>query len=284
MIMAMTMIHLGIEKILQLPLGISFYSNLSTTSIGMVFAFLLVVILIPQTANTLAQSTSIEVIPNKENFFNTTLSVSGNAITKLRPDRAFISLGVETTDTIAKESLAANSLSMNRVISALRNLGIMENETSTSVFSIFPNYNYTESGTRLNITGFTVTNSIQIESSKADNVSSWIDTAIAAGVNNINTIEFTISNKKLEDTRNMLIEEAVSNARQKADIASVAVGLKVIGVKSIVVEEFANIPPPEPFMAREAFAQPAGGPSPPPILAGEQQVSANVDIVYLIGR
>lgn len=120
--------------------------------------------------------------------------------------------------------LAANTLSMNKAISVLRNLGIMENETNTSVFNIFPNYNYTESGTRLNITGFTVTNSIQIESSKIDKVSRWIDTTVAAGANNINTIEFTISNKKLEDTRNMLIGEAISNARQKADIASAAIG------------------------------------------------------------
>ena len=277
------MIHLGILKNLQLLFDISSYSKVSAP-IGVVFTFLLVVILISQTANTLAQSTPVEVIPNTENNTNTTLSVSGSAITKIRPDRVFISLGVETTDTTANGSLAANSILMNQAINALRNLGIMENETSTSVFNIFPNYNFTESGTRLNITGFTVTNSIQIESSKTDKVSSWIDTAVAAGANNINTIEFTISNKKLEDTRNMLIEEAISNARQKADSASAAVGLKVIGVESIVVGGFANIPPPEPFMAREALAQPAGGdPSPTPILVGEQQVSSNVDIVYLIG-
>lgn len=277
------MIHLGIKKIFYLCFGNPSYSKVSSASIGMVSAFLLIVILTPQHANTLAQSTSFEVMPNEENNINTTLSVSGDAITKIRPDRVFISLGVETTDTTANRSLAANSLLMNKAISALRNLGIMENETSTSVFSIFPNYNYTESGTRLNITGFTVTNSILIESSNTDKVSSWIDTAVAAGVNNINTIEFTISNKKLEDTRNMLIEEATSSARQKADIASAAVGLKVIGVESIIVERLANIPP-EPFMAREAFAQPAGGgPSTTPILAGEQQVSANVNIVYLIG-
>src|SRR5919106_4970650 len=274
------MLHLDILKNLQLLFDISSYSKVSAP-IGVVFTFLLVVILISQTANTFAQSTPVEAIPNTENNTNTTLSVTGNAITKIKPDRVFISLGVETTDTTANGSLAANSLLMNQAISALRNLGIMENETSTSVFNIFPNYNFTESGTRLNITGFTVTNSIQIESSKTDKVSSWIDTAVAAGANNINTIEFTISNKKLEDTRNMLIVEAISNARQKADIASAAVGLKIIGVESIVVEEFANIPPPEPFMAREALAEPAAGPSPTPILAGEQQVSANVEIIYL---
>lgn len=276
----MTMlIHPTIKKILHF--NTQSYCNVSA-SIGIISAFLLAVIVISQTTGASAQHTSIEITGSKENNFNTTLSVSGNAITKVKPDKVFISLGVETTDRTANESLAANSVSMNNIISALRNQNLKGNETSTSVFNIFPNYNYTESGTRLNITGFTATNSIQIESSNIDNVSSWIDTAVAAGANNINNIDFTISNKKLEDTKNMLMKEAISNARQQADIASAAVGLKVIGIKSIVVEGFVNIPPPEPFMAREALAQPTGDPS-TPILAGEQQVSANVDIVFLIG-
>lgn len=70
----------------------------------LISAFLLVVILIPQTATSLAQSTSIENIGNKENNFNTTLNVTGNAITKIKPDRVFISLGVETTDTTVNGS------------------------------------------------------------------------------------------------------------------------------------------------------------------------------------
>jgi uncharacterized protein YggE len=174
---------------------------------------------------------------------------------------------------------------MNKTISSLRNLGIKENETSTSSFTISPNYNYTESGTILNITGFTVTNSIQIDSSTLDNISSWIDAAVASGANSINSIDFRISNNKLEDTKNTLIKDAIANAEEKADIVSSALGLKVNGLKSITVGEFGYIQPPQPYMEKRFDA--AGGAAPAttttPILAGEQEVSVSVNIVFLIG-
>ena len=165
-------------------------------------------------------------------------------------------------------------------------MGDIENETSTSSFTISPNYNYTESGTILNITGFTVTNSIQIDSSTLANISSWIDAAVASGANSINSIDFRISNNKLEDTKNMIIKDAIANAREKANIASSALGLKVIGLKSITVGEFGYIQPPQPFMEKR-FDAAGGGAAPTtittPILAGEQEVSVSVNIVFLIG-
>ena len=149
-----------------------------------------------------------------------------------------------------KRALDANSESMNKIVSGLRNLGVKENETSTSSFAISPNYNYTESGTILNITGFTVTNSIQIDSSNIANISSWVDSAVDLGANSINSIDFMISNKKLDDTKNMLIMDAIANAREKATIASSSVGLKIIGVKSINVGEFDYILPRQSFTER----------------------------------
>ncbi|MBD0360987.1 MAG: SIMPL domain-containing protein, partial [Nitrososphaeraceae archaeon] len=104
--------------------------------------------------------------------------------------------------------------------------------------------------------------------------------------NSINSIDFTISNKILEDTKNMLIKDAIANAEEKADIVSSALGLKVIGLKSITVGEFDYIQPPQPFMENR-FDAAGGGAAPTtittPILAGEQEVSVSVNIVFLIG-
>lgn len=251
-------------------------------TIGLVSTILFTMMIVCQSTDAWAQHTSFANVGGKENNSNSTLAVTGSAVTKIKPDKVSLSLGVETTGKTANESLATNSLLVNNIISALRSQGLQENETSTSVFNIFPNYNFTEIGTRLNITGFTVINSIQIESSSTDKVSSWIDTAVNAGANNINSIDFTTSHEKIDDTRNVLIEEAISNARRTADIAAAAVELKVVGVKSIIVEGFGNLPSPQPLMAREPLALMTVGPS-TPVLPGEQQVSSNVDIVFLIG-
>ena len=254
------------------------------TTLGFLTTLALIIIFVSQIDTASAQTTPIQNMSANVTNSNNTLFVSGTAFTKVKPDRVVISIGVETTNKTAKASLDANSESMNKIISALRNSGVKENETSTSSFTISPNYNYTESGTILNITGFTVTNSVQIDSSSLANVSTWIDAAVASGANSINSIDFRISNKKLEDTKNMLIKDAIANAEEKSNIVSSALGLKVIEVKSITVGEFDYIQPPQPFMEKRFDAAGAGAAAATtPILAGEQEISASVSIVFLIG-
>ena len=70
-----------------------------------------------------------------------------------------------------------------------------------------PNYNYSQG--RNVITGFTATNSIQIESSHINDTAKWIDSALAGGANNVDNVAFTLSDKKLEETKNLLIKEAI---------------------------------------------------------------------------
>jgi uncharacterized protein len=212
---------------------------------------------------------------------NTTLSVSGSATTNVKPDKIILTLGIETTNQTAEAALNTNSATMNKVLNALLSAGLMKNETITSEFSISPNYNYSQG--RNVITGFTASNSIQIESSHINDTAKWIDTAIAGGANNVNNVAFTLSDKKLEETKNLLIKEAISNARTKADIAASILGLKVVGVKSASVIEFES-PPPQPMLAAQPFdATLAAAKTATPIVSGQQQVSTNVRVVYLLG-
>jgi uncharacterized protein len=212
---------------------------------------------------------------------NNTLFVTGSATNQTKPDKVTVSLGVETTNSTAQAALTANSDLMNKVLDALKAAGIQENETSTSIFSITPNYNYSSNTNQGRLIGFTASNSIQIESSNIESVSKWIDVAVSAGANNVNNIYFSLSDKKLDDIKNSLLKDAIDNAKTKADIAASAAGLKVIGVKSITVGE-ASSPPPVPLYRAQAFADGAA-PSPTPILTGQQEVSASVNIIYLIG-
>lgn len=153
------------------------------------------------------QISTVHSIQNNTNF--NTLFVTGNSNTKIKPDKVILSLGVETNNKTANAALVANSKVMNKVIDALKTAGVKENETSTSSLSISPNYNYSRpsSDTIGKITGFTVSNLIQIQSTNIGNVSRWIDTAIASGANTVNNVDFTISDKKLDEIKNSLINK-----------------------------------------------------------------------------
>jgi uncharacterized protein len=231
-----------------------------------------------------------DITQNTNNASNSTLSVVGNAQTMVRPDKVALSLSVETTNTTANAALNANSEAMNKALNALKVAGVRENETSTSFFNISPNYNLTQQRQEQDfpppiesrdIISYTVTNSITVDSYNLLNVSKWIDTAVQAGVNDISSIYFSLSDTKSERIKHDLLKQAIANAKSKADIAASALGLNVTGVKSINIEPVNVFPPPEPLMARETVAEAAGPPT--PIIAGEQEATASVRIVFLLG-
>jgi uncharacterized protein YggE len=230
----------------------------------------------PTTHSSLIQKTTNNITNN-----NNILSDAGTATTKVKPDKVTLILGVETTNQTAKAALSTNSATMNKVLNVLLSAGVKQNETSTSAFSISPNYNYSQG--RNIITGFTVTNSIQIESSKINDTAKWVDTAISSGgATSINSVAFTLSDKKLQEVKNGLIKQAINNARSKADIAASALGLKVLGIKSMYLNEFEQPPtPPQPFLQKQSLATPASA-SATPIISGQQDVSVSVSTDWLM--
>ena len=67
-----------------------------------------------------------------------TVSTSGTATTKVQPDKFSVTVGVETNGTTAQEAADRNAAAMEQVISALRELGISEENISTSNYSVYP--------------------------------------------------------------------------------------------------------------------------------------------------
>ena len=224
--------------------------------------------------NLYAQSSTLD---------NKTLFVTGSATTETKPDKVTVSLGVETTNTKAKAALAANSELMNKIINVLKIAGVNENETSTSSFTITPNRNYSIDTTQGRLTGFTVSNSIQIDSSNVNDTSEWVDIAVSSGANNVNSIYFSLSDKKLDEVKNELINDAIENAKEEADIAASALGHKIVGIRTASIDQVTPFfPGPLPY-ATESLKNEAIAPS-TPILTGEQRISLNVNIVFLMEK
>lgn len=222
--------------------------------------------------NLYAQSTPLD---------NKTLFVTGSATTQTKPDKVTVLLGVETTNTKAKAALTANSELMNKTINALQIAGVNENETSTSSFTITPNRDYSIDKNQGKLIGFTVSNSIQIDSHNVNDSSEWIDIAVSSGANNVNSIYFSVSDKKVDGIKNELLREAIENAREKADIAASALGLKVAGIRTVNIDQATPFfPGPTPFTAESLKSDAIT--SSTPIMAGEHQVSLSVNIVFLL--
>ena len=157
----------------------------------------------------------------------------------------------KSTNESVTDAVTSNSKIANEIITSLRDNGVKENEISTSQYSIQPNFNFTETGNMVK-TGFTVSNIVTVQSPNFDNISSWIDSAVTAGANTINGVDFKVSDKSLDKVKNTLIQQAISNAKQNADIASSAIGSTIVGIKSISVntDGFNPMPLSDQFMQR----------------------------------
>ncbi|MFQ5920508.1 MAG: SIMPL domain-containing protein [Nitrososphaerales archaeon] len=204
------------------------------------------------------------------------ITVSGAASTSSDPDKLVVSFGLETQATTASEATQENASRMTDVVNAVMALGITEDEISTSGFQVSPVYDREYKF----ITGYRTSNVVTVQTDKLDMASQIIDTAVGAGANRVNNIFFTLSDELRKTLSDQLIDEAVKDAKTKAELALQPLEKKIIGVKSVSLEHFAV---PQPFKFDRAVAEAVPVAAPTPIFESEQQVSMSVNVIFLIG-
>jgi uncharacterized protein YggE len=215
------------------------------------------------------------------------VSTSGTAIVKVDPDKVSVTIGVETNGATAAEASAANAELMEKVLAALRDLGIEDDQMSTGWYSVYPAYELRsppcieiypqppECNPKNEITGYTAHNSVTVTLDADEDIGSVIDAAVAAGATNVNGASFFVSTERQEEIRSGLIKEAIDNARSRADKAAEAVNMEITGVKSINLNDVYF-----PVSYRDFSLEQAGAST--PILPGQQEISMTVQVTFLM--
>ncbi|MGI0082082.1 MAG: SIMPL domain-containing protein [Nitrosopumilaceae archaeon] len=215
------------------------------------------------------------------------LSVTGTATTSVKPDLLNIQFGVETEATTAKEAINANNEAMTSIVTVIKNLGITEDELSTSSFNIYPVYDNIidpKTGTyqKSELRGYKVSNILSIKTTKLSMAGNIIDAAVEAGTNRVDNVYFTLSPAKQIAVQDELLSNAVLNAKSKAEKALDPLDQKIIGVKAVMLSEF-GVPPPIPIYVREAVASYDVGGKSTPIFTSDQDVTTTANVIFIIG-
>ena len=195
------------------------------------------------------------------------VTVTGEATVAVPPDSAVIRIGVSSLEKTAREAGEANAKQMTAVLTTVKASGIAERDIQTSRLSLQPQYDPNKGGTA-RLTGFQANNQVTIRIRDIDNLPTVLDRAIAAGANEMSGIEFVVSDqsKLLDQAR----DEAIADARRKAELYARAAGAKLGQVVSI--SEEGTAPQPRPMQAVRAAAV--------PIAPGEQTLRAIVSVSY----
>ncbi|KUG04384.1 hypothetical protein ASZ90_018150 [hydrocarbon metagenome] len=200
--------------------------------------------------------------------------VSAIGTVNVVPDQALISMAILKTDPNLNRALESNNSTTENVIAAMKNAGISEVDIKTSNFSVYPEYDYSETGQN-KIKSYQVRNEISVLVRDLNKVGSILDTAISSGANTLNYVNFKKADTSAAE--NQALVQAVKRAREKAGILSTAAGLTVGRLVSITEGYGQPV-----FYSNTVYAEDIkgmGGAS-VPINPGELQINASVTIVY----
>jgi hypothetical protein len=215
------------------------------------------------------------------------ITVSGTGQVSYTPNEALVQISVQTENTTAVAATTSNAQDMVNVIRALNGIGISNSSIETQGYSLSPDYANCYSNCVPQITGYSVTNSLQVNitSSKPTELGlragQVIDTSVKAGANGI-SLSFAASNSMMNQLTNEALQNAVASADSQAKAIASSLGVSISGV--ISASESSSYYPVSYPMAYATFAVSTATVSsvPTPITVGTQAVSATVQVVYSI--
>ena len=212
--------------------------------------------------------------------------VMGQATITVEPDLALLTIGVETRAETVADARAQAADAMEAIVQAVTEHGLEEEDVQTQSFNIWPEYVYPEIGSgevrgrQPVLVGYTVRNTAAIKIRDIDSVGTIIDDVAGAGgnVTLIEGISFSIEDP--EPFMAQLREEAVADARERAEHLASLSNVS-IGDLTFISEVGGGVPVGRGF-DDAAFALEAAPAAMTPISGGELQLGLSVQAVFEI--
>ncbi len=206
------------------------------------------------------------------------ISVTGSGKVSGKPDVVKLLLGVQAQANTVQSARDRAAASLDAIVKTLKTNGVADKDLQTQQFNIQPQYDY-NNGVQL-LRGFQVTNVLSVTLRDINKTSQVVDDAVKAGGNEttIQSLAFTIDNP--DDLKRQAREQAVANAKSKAETLAKAAGVSVGDAMNISENSYS----PPIFDARAGVAAPAAGSVAPstPIQPGELDVTVDVSVTWSI--
>jgi hypothetical protein len=228
------------------------------------------------TAAVILASCSPATISSGDGQPDRTLNVTGLGQVDITPDIAYIYIGIHTEGASASEAVKANNSQTEVLIEALTGSGVDAKDIRTTNFGIWPSTQYGPDGQALG-TVYMVDNTVYVTVRELDGLGDLLDSAIEAGANSINSIQFDLADKTeaLKEAR----ADAVKNASEQAAELAEAAGVKL---GEIVNVTYYDSQPYTYSVGKGGGGGGAGIEAAVPIQPGQLSIAANVSLTYEI--
>ncbi len=215
-------------------------------------------------------------------------TVEGTSSITQKPDAANVSFTVTKTAASLQDAQNQANTAVNTMVSDLQKLGINKKDIKTSNYSSYPKYDNNTSGVPVGmmmpvrggqtITGYTVSENVDVTLSDIAKANNVIDAVTKDGVENVSGPNLTFS----PTTQQALVDkarlQAVTQAKRKAQSLADAAGIRLGRVVNIQ-ESNTNPVPIEPMMLQSGIKGTTGG-TPTQINPGENTITETVTLSY----
>ncbi|ANF95205.1 SIMPL domain-containing protein [Paenibacillus bovis] len=204
-----------------------------------------------------------------------TINVSGNGKLSVKPDVAYLSVGVQTTAATASKAQAANAQKMSKLNNLLKNKwSITDKDIESVQFYVQPNYSYNEKDQQ-KVTGYTAYHTLQVTYRNMDKIGALLDAASAAGANNVGSVSFNVENTKTYEDQ--VIQKAMADAAAKAGSIAKAAN-RTLG--DLVSVSEAGVEAPPVYVSQSAAMESARADKSTEIEPGMVELNISLNVQY----
>ncbi len=207
-----------------------------------------------------------------------TFTVSDSAEVFAKPDLGLITLSVKSEASTVESAMADNTKKMNAVLESLKDMGVEDKDLKTAAFNIYPRYDYAPSSGKRTLSGYEITQSVNVKIRDLDKVGDIISEATDKGANQVGNLYFTVDDE--EELREQARTEAIKKAREKAEKIADDLGVDIIGIVNF--SESGQSPQYYDYSERAYGIGGGGGGLAPSIETGENKIEVYVNITYEI--
>ncbi|WAM30799.1 SIMPL domain-containing protein [Caldicellulosiruptor naganoensis] len=188
-----------------------------------------------------AEASSASASQPKTEINKTEINVKGVASVLAEPDIAVVTFGVLSEDVSADAAYSKTSSKINKIIDAIKKLGIDSKDIKTLKISVYPKYSYNKDDNASKIIGFYASTDLTVTVRNISQVGKVVDSAFKNGANTFSDLRFDISN--VGAYYNQALAKALENAKEKANVLAKGLGIS-LGKPRIVNENtYINTPP-----------------------------------------
>ena len=251
----------------------SFPEKMKTSQLHTCF-FLFLCFLHIQSNNKLMAQGSVDL--------NRLIKVSGDGTVQAIPDMATVRFGIVIRDEDPEEARRVNAETAKEAMNSIRALGVEESKLKLQTIRLQPVREYDPETRRQVEKGYEAIRDVVVVVEDLDRLPTIISHIVQKGANRLNGITYGLKNK--ESVKDEALIQAVNRAKQKAELMSATLGVRV--GKVIQIQE-QGISVPQPVLMQEASRQvmlskSSAAPEPEAYAAGEIEVKATVIITFEI--